>query len=90
MKNPSAIAFAVAAASLFAMAPITAAQANDAGVQCWGTNECKGHNDCKTDKNACKGHAECKGQGWVHMDSEKACTDKGGKVERQHKHEETK
>lgn len=89
MKNPSAVAFAVAAASLFAMAPITAVQANETGVQCWGVNECKGHNDCKTDKNACKGHAECKGQGFVNMKSEKECTDKGGKVQK-HEHEETK
>jgi hypothetical protein len=46
---------------------------------CYGTNVCKGHNDCKTAGNACKGQAACKGQGFVAAPA-KACADIGGKV----------
>ena len=28
-------------------------------VHCSGVNSCKGHNDCKTAKNACKGQGSC-------------------------------
>lgn len=48
-------------------------------VHCYGVNQCKGHNDCKTAENACAGHAECKGHGFIAM-SDKACTDVGGEV----------
>lgn len=90
MKTTNAVAIAVAAASLFAFVPLSAsASSNEGGVQCMGANACKGHNDCKSEKNACKGHAECKGQGWVHADSEKACTDMGGTVMK-HEAEEKK
>ncbi|MBM7074462.1 hypothetical protein JQC92_20965 [Shewanella sp. 202IG2-18] len=47
-------------------------------VKCYGVNICKGHNDCKTDKNACGGHASCKGTGFV-MAPAKSCADIGGK-----------
>lgn len=80
MKNTNAVALAVAAASLFAMAPMVASANEAEGVQCWGVNACKGHNDCKSEANACKGQASCKGQGWLHMGSEKECLDQGGKV----------
>ncbi|NQD37985.1 hypothetical protein HPT27_13215 [Permianibacter sp. IMCC34836] len=80
INKTSAAAFAIAAAGMFAVVPAVQASDKDMGVQCWGVNACKGHNDCKTDKNACKGHGECKGQGWVQEKSEKDCTDKGGKV----------
>lgn len=52
------------------------------GVQCQGINECKGMGECKsaTGMNACQGMNECKGMGYVTVDSEKACTDKGGTV----------
>ncbi len=48
-------------------------------VHCYGVNQCKGHNDCKTADNACAGHAECKGHGFVAV-SDKACGDVGGEV----------
>ena len=48
-------------------------------VHCYGVNVCKGHNDCKTDKNACGGHASCKGTGFVAMPS-KSCKDVGGSI----------
>ncbi|TQV86407.1 hypothetical protein [Aliikangiella coralliicola] len=47
-------------------------------VHCYGVNQCKGHNDCKTAENACAGHAECKGHGFVAMPA-KSCGDVGGK-----------
>lgn len=74
------VAMAVAAASLFAFAPMATVQAgSDANVHCYGVNKCKGHNDCKTANNACKGHSSCKGQGFVSM-SKSACDKIGGKV----------
>ncbi len=49
-------------------------------VHCYGANQCKGHNDCKTAENSCAGHAECKGHGFVAM-SDKACGDIGGEIQ---------
>lgn len=48
-------------------------------VHCYGINQCKGHNDCKTAENACAGQAECKGHGFV-ATTPKACDDVGGEV----------
>ncbi|HEC19446.1 MAG TPA: hypothetical protein ENI97_08885 [Gammaproteobacteria bacterium] len=76
------IAMAVAAASLFAFAPMSAVQAgsgHDAKVHCYGVNACKGKNDCKSASNACKGKSSCKGKGFVAM-SEDACEKIGGKI----------
>jgi uncharacterized membrane protein len=82
MKNAklTGAALAIAAAGMFATAPVSAmSEGTDSKVHCYGVNKCKGHNDCKTDKNACKGHASCKGQGFVTM-SNHACDEIGGKV----------
>ena len=49
-------------------------------VKCAGVNECKGHGACSGADNSCKSKNECKGKGWEEAKSEKACTDKGGKV----------
>ncbi len=49
-------------------------------VRCSGINECKGKGECAAEGHACAGHNACKGKGWVTVDSEKACTDKGGAV----------
>ncbi|MGD8785144.1 MAG: hypothetical protein PVG75_11950 [Thioalkalispiraceae bacterium] len=74
------LAMASAAAALFSAAPVSAAETgSEAKVHCFGVNKCKGHNDCKTAKNACKGHASCKGQGFVTM-SKHACEEIGGSV----------
>ncbi len=75
------VAMAVAAASLFAFAPVQAGghMGDEAKVHCYGVNKCKGHNDCKTADNACKGKAACKGQGFISM-SKHACEEIGGKV----------
>lgn len=72
------VALAVAAASLFAFAPIASHAGEDAKVHCYGVNKCKGHNDCKSATNACKGMSGCKGQGFVAMDKH-ACDAIGGK-----------
>lgn len=73
------VALALAAASMFAFAPIASHAGDDAQVHCYGVNKCKGHNDCKTANNACKGQSACKGQGFISM-SKKACDGVGGKV----------
>lgn len=80
------VALAVAAASLFAFAPMSIVQASGdhesehaAKVHCYGVNACKGKNDCKSADNACKGKSSCKGQGFVGM-SKHACDAIGGKV----------
>ena len=83
MKSLSSGAvIATAAAALFAAGMMAApvAKAADAQVMCANANSCKGHSECKTAKNDCKGQNSCKGQGWVHAQSAKACTDMGGKV----------
>lgn len=46
---------------------------------CYGVNQCKGHNDCKTADNACAGQAACKGHGFIATPA-KACEDIGGEV----------
>lgn len=74
------IAMAVAAATLFAFAPISSTMASsDANVKCYGVNKCKGNNDCKSATNACKGQSACKGQGFVAM-SAATCDKIGGEV----------
>jgi uncharacterized membrane protein len=49
-------------------------------VKCLGVNDCKGKGSCKSAKNDCKGQNACKGQSFAEL-TEKACLDKGGKVE---------
>jgi hypothetical protein len=49
-------------------------------IKCAGVNDCKGKGSCKSAKNDCKGQNACKGQSFAEM-TEKACLDKGGKVE---------
>ena len=48
-------ALALAAASLFASLSTQVVAEEASMVHCYGVNACKGHNDCKTAKNACKG-----------------------------------
>lgn len=85
-KKTTGTALAIAAAAMFAAAPMSAMAESDKGsseatVHCFGVNKCKGHNDCKTDKNACKGHSSCKGHGFVAM-SKHACDEIGGKSDK--------
>jgi len=75
---------AAAVGSLFASGAAQAKEkeqkASSTVVKCAGVNECKGQGSCHSASNACKGQNGCKGQGTSEMKSEKACTDKGGKV----------
>jgi hypothetical protein len=82
MKNNtrSGAALAIAAVSLALAGATPAAAATPAKVHCLGANSCKAKSDCMTPKNSCKGMNACKGQGWVFVESEKACADAGGKV----------
>lgn len=50
-------------------------------VKCVGVNDCKGKGSCKSAKNDCKGQNACKGQSFDKL-TEKACLEKGGKVEK--------
>ncbi len=51
-----------------------------AEVKCAGINACSGKGSCKSADNSCSGKNGCKGKGWSATDTEKACTDQGGKV----------
>ena len=81
LTSKTGLAIATAAAAMFAMGAVPAAQAADDGsVMCQGVNSCKGTADCKTAKNDCKGQNSCKGQGWVKKSSAEECTKAGGTV----------
>ena len=80
VNKTTGVALAVAAAGLFAIAPMTVTVAEEGKVHCYGVNKCKGHNDCKTANNACKGKGSCKGQGFLNMSSKEECKEAGGKV----------
>jgi hypothetical protein len=73
----------IAGALAALLAPAVAAAdkpADSKGVQCNGTNDCKGKGGCKSASHDCKGKNDCKGQSFTTEQSEKACADKGGKV----------
>ena len=74
------VALAVAAAGMFAMAPMSVTPADEGKVHCYGINSCKGKNDCKTANNACKGKSACKGQGFLNVSSKEECDKAGGKL----------
>jgi len=78
-KKTAGAALAIAAAGLFAIAPMTVVADSDGKVHCYGVNSCKGKNDCKTANNACKGKSACKGKGFLDMTKEE-CEKAGGKV----------
>lgn len=72
------LALAVSAAGMFASSAVVVADSHkdEAKLQCYGVNSCKGLNDCKTEKNECKGQGSCKGLGFLNMT--KADCDKAG------------
>ena len=72
-------AFIATAAAVFAAGTLFTA-AHAAGVQCGGTNACKGQSACKGASNACKGLNACKGQGFTEAKDAAECTAKGGKT----------
>jgi uncharacterized membrane protein len=79
-SKTTSVALAVAAASLFAFAPVASQAGNDAKVHCYGINNCKGQNDCKSLFSSCKGQSACKGKGFKDV-TLKECRDMGGKLE---------
>ncbi|MBI4365889.1 MAG: hypothetical protein HY543_03630 [Deltaproteobacteria bacterium] len=84
MKKQMLGAVVATAVAGLMMAGVMKAQAGetakDAKVKCTGINGCQGKGECKSDSNGCAGHNGCKAKGWVHVSTEKECTDKGGKV----------
>lgn len=78
----AAIAGALAAmfAGGIAHAEDKADKASSKMVKCTGTNDCKGHGNCKAASNDCKGQNACKGKSFTMESSSKTCTDKGGTV----------
>ena len=78
--NPlSGFSIALAAASLFAVAPLQAGSSGE-NIRCHGVNSCQGHGSCATANNQCAGQNNCKGQGVLEM-SKAACEAAGGSVE---------
>lgn len=75
-KKTTGISLAMAAATMLAIAPMSA-HAGSANGKCMGVNSCKGHSSCKTATNSCKGLNSCKGKGFVEM-SKSTCSDIGG------------
>ena len=83
MKNGrlNGVAIAGALATLMAPAVAFAGKGKAAkGVQCEGTNDCKGKGNCKSAAHDCKGKNDCKGQSFTMAKNSKACEAKGGKV----------
>ncbi|GMR03524.1 MAG: hypothetical protein BMS9Abin22_025 [Gammaproteobacteria bacterium] len=79
-KKLTGLALATAAAGMFAIASIPAANAAEAGkIHCMGVNACKGKTECATATNGCKSQNSCKGKGWLSM-TKKECKAKGGKI----------
>ena len=86
-SKTSGALLATAAAALFASGLVQAAETaqgrgkstEEAKVQCYGINACKGQSECKTATNACKGKNACQGKGFL-TTTEKDCKAKGGKL----------
>ncbi len=82
-------ALAIAAATMFLASHVQAQESAGSGgaaaaqVKCVGANDCKGKSACKTASSPGPGQNSCKGQGMAMASNEKACTDKGGHVEKE-------
>ncbi|MCK5662263.1 MAG: hypothetical protein KAI17_02205 [Thiotrichaceae bacterium] len=79
-KKISGVALAAAAATMFALAPMSATAGSHKSVKCTGINSCKGTSACATATTSCAGQNSCKGQGWVKA-TKAECSEKGGKVQ---------
>ena len=77
-KKISGVALAAAAATMFAVAPISVS-AGESG-KCYDVNSCKGKSACATATSSCAGQNSCAGQGWVKR-TKSECEDAGGKFE---------
>lgn len=79
--NGAAVAVAAVSIALAGGVSTPAKATSPAGnVRCFGVNSCKGKSDCHTPKNACKGSNSCKAQGWLYVETAKACEDANGRV----------
>jgi hypothetical protein len=67
MTKARGVRVATAAALLFGTLATTTASADEAKIQCFGVNACKGQSSCKSAKNSCQGLNACKGKGFVEM-----------------------
>lgn len=76
----SSLAIAAVSIALSGVAVSSAKAAMPGKVHCFGINSCRAKSDCHTPKNACKGMNACKAQGWIKVESDKACNDAGGKI----------
>jgi hypothetical protein len=79
-KKFSGIALAAAAATMFAMAPISASAGSTDTGKCFNVNSCKGTSACATATSSCAGQNSCAGQGWVKRTMAQ-CQEQGGKFE---------
>jgi len=78
-KKTTGFALAAAAATMFAIAPMSASAGETSG-KCFDINSGKGHSACATATSSCAGQNSCAGQGWVKR-TKSACEDAGGKFE---------
>ena len=76
VRKTTGVALAMAAATMFATAPMTVSASSHWG-KCVGGNSCKGLGECKTATNACMGQNSCKGKGFKEM-SKADCDEAGG------------
>jgi hypothetical protein len=79
-KKISGVALAAAAATMFAMAPMTVSAGSHSAGKCIGINSCKGTSACATATTSCAGQNSCKGEGWVKA-TKAECKEKGGTFE---------
>lgn len=79
VKNTSGAMLAVAAAAMFAVAPVHVVASETAGT-CYGGNSCKGQSACATATSGCMGQNSCKGQGWMKA-TKSECDTAGGTFE---------
>ena len=83
MKNGTMKGIAIAGALATMLAPAVAFAGKHAaskGMECTGSNDCKGKGNCKGGSHDCKGQNECKGKGFTMEKSAKSCEAKGGKM----------
>lgn len=66
VRKTTGAALAMAAATMFATAPMTVSASSHWG-KCVGANSCKGQSACKTAASTCKGENSCKGKGFLEM-----------------------
>lgn len=76
-RKVSGVALAAAAATMFAVAPISGAIAAEKKGKCFNVNSCKGTSACATASTSCAGQNECAGKGWVKK-TKTACENEGG------------